>query len=36
MDSEQAVVITRLRALKQPNIVKMLTTQSPLNADEVS
>jgi len=35
MDSEQAV-ITRLRALKQPTIIKMLTTQSPLNADEVS
>jgi hypothetical protein len=35
MDSEQAV-ITRLRALKQPNIAKMLTIQSPLNADEVS
>jgi hypothetical protein len=35
MDSEQAVV-TRLRALKRPNIVKMLTIQSPLNADEVS
>jgi hypothetical protein len=35
MDSEQ-VVVTRLRALKQPNIAKMLTTQSPLNADEVS
>jgi len=35
MDSEQAVV-TRLRTLKQPNTVKMLTIQSPLNADEVS
>lgn len=35
MDSEQAV-LTRLRTLKQPDTIKMLTIQSPLNADEVS